>query len=94
MAYMLVRHKVKDFKQWKPYFDEDAKRRKSGGSKGGFLYRNSDDPNEVFLLFKWDKLENAKKFQNREDLRDLMIKAGVSDNPDMYLIEEVEKLSA
>ena len=46
MPYLLVRHKVEDYAKWKRAFDEHAATRQTGGSKGGQLFRSSDDPNE------------------------------------------------
>ncbi len=54
MPYILVRHKVEDYAKWKPVFDEHGAARKAIGSKGGYLFRNIDDPNP-------DKPEPKKK---------------------------------
>ena len=51
MAYILVRHKVKDYEKWKPAFDEHETTRKDSGSKGGRLFRNTEDPNEIVVIF-------------------------------------------
>ena len=91
MAYLLVRHKVKDFKKWKPFFDSHGVVRKASGSKGGKLFRNAENSNEVFILFKWDNMHNAKMFSQTDDLKEVMMKAGVSDKPDIYFVEEVEE---
>jgi len=49
MAYLLVRHKVKDYSKWKTVFDEHAATRKASGSKGGRPFRNADNPDVYFL---------------------------------------------
>jgi len=92
MPYMLVRHKVEDYEMWKPVFDEHAAVREQSGSKGGRLWRNVDDPNEVVILFEWDNLENARRFYSSDDLRETMQRAGVADQPDIYTLEEVEQV--
>lgn len=94
MPYMLVRHKVKDYVKWKPIYDGHATTRKASGSKGAHLFRNSDNPNEMIILFEWDDLGNAQKFAQSEDLIKTMQKAGVSDKPDIYFLDEIEKTSA
>jgi len=94
MAYILVRHKVEDYAKWKPVFDAHSATRKAGGSKGGRLFRNADDPNEVIFLLKWDGIEKARQFVQSEDLRQVMERAGVSDKPDVYFLDKVEKPSA
>lgn len=93
MAYLLVRHKVKDYSKWKTVFDEHSATRKTSGSKGGRLFRNADNPNETMILFEWDSIEKARKFAQSEDLKKTMQRAGVIDKPDVYFIEEVENVS-
>jgi heme-degrading monooxygenase HmoA len=91
MPYLLIRHKVQDYEKWKPFFDEHGSTRQASGSRGGQLFRNADDPNEVVILFDWDDLEQARKFTQSEDLRQVMQQAGVADKPDIYfLLDAVE----
>ena len=90
MPFILVRHKVEDYARWKPVFDDHTATRGAGGSKGGRLFRNSDDPNEVIVLLEWDDLEKARQFAGSDDLRETMQRAGVSDRPDVYFLDEVE----
>lgn len=93
MPYVLIRHKVADYAKWKIMFDEHGTIRKTSGSKGGRVFRNADDPNEVVILFEWDDMEKARGFVQSEDLRRTMQRAGVSDKPDFYYLDEVEKVS-
>jgi hypothetical protein len=93
MPYLLVRHTVKDYAKWKPFFDEDQSTRQKSGSKGGHLYLNSQNPNELIVVFEWDTLENARKFAESADLWEVMEKAGVIGKPDIYFLEHVESFS-
>jgi heme-degrading monooxygenase HmoA len=93
MAYVLVRHKVADYARWKPVFDEHAPTRRANGSRGGQLFRNAGDPNEVVIVLEWDDLEKARRFAQSDDLRETMQRAGVADRPDVYFLEEVEAVS-
>ena len=93
MPYLLVRHTVKDYAKWKPFFDEHQLTRKKSGSKGGHIYRNSQNPNEIIVVFEWDTLDNARKFAESADLREQMEKAGVIGKPDVYFLEHVESFS-
>ena len=90
MPYLLVRHKVADYAKWKPFFDQHGATRKANGSQGGRLLRNANDPNELVVLFEWDDLEKARQFAQSNDLREIMQRAGVVDQPDIYFLEEVE----
>ena len=95
MPYLLVRHKVEDYERWKPAFDHDhGATRKRSGSKGGWILRNAFDPNELVILLEWDSSENARLFVNADETREAMQRAGVTDEPDVYFLEEVERLGA
>jgi heme-degrading monooxygenase HmoA len=93
MPYMLVRHQVEDFARWKSVFDQHGPTRAASGSRGGRLLRGSADPNEVVILFEWDSLEKARRFAESQDLRTAMQRAGVTDTPDIYFLDEVERPS-
>ena len=95
MPYLLVRHKVEDYERWKPVFDHDhGATRERSGSKGGWILRNAFDPNELVILLEWDSSENARLFVNADATREAMQRAGVADEPDVYFLEEVERLGA
>jgi heme-degrading monooxygenase HmoA len=95
MPYLLVRHKVEDYERWKPVFDHDhGATRERSGSKGGWILRNAFDPNELVILLQWDSSENARHFLNADETMEAMQRAGVTDEPDVYFLEEVEQLRA
>lgn len=87
MIYFLVRHKIDDFLQWKPYYDADGPARQEAGATELYLLRNIDDPNEIFLLFQADDLGKAREFIASADLRSKMQQSGVVDEPDIYFLE-------
>ena len=91
MPYILVRHKVRDYDTWIAGFDAHSSARLRGGSRGGQVFRNSDDPNEVFVLLDWDTKENAIQFSASEDLRTVMAEVGVVEPPDIYFLDESAK---
>lgn len=94
MSHVLIRHKIKNYESWKPVFDRFKETRRLGGEKSYWISHPSDDPNNLFLLFEWDTLENAKKFLGSPILRDTMQKAGVTELPEVHFLEEVEKGAA
>ena len=89
MAHVLVRHKVADFSNWKETFDGSASFRKMGGSKGGVVFRNANDPAEVFVLLEWESMDKARQFMTNDALPKIMERAGVVDRPDAYFVDEV-----
>jgi heme-degrading monooxygenase HmoA len=94
MPHMMVHHKVRDFTQWKPLFDRHESTRKTSGSKSAHVFQNIEDPADIFILFEWDALENAKKFVISDDLKKTMEQAGVIGKPHIHFLKEVSRNKA
>jgi heme-degrading monooxygenase HmoA len=88
MPYVLIRHRVADYSKWKRAFDAHGSARRSGGSKGGRLFRSAVRPKEVFILLRWNDLRRAKKFTKSAALRKAMKGAGVRGKPDVFFLQE------
>lgn len=88
MTFVLVHHKVKDFDQWKPGFEDHMSSRKKAGSKGGQVFRSADDPNDVVVLLEWEDLDAARRFVDNPELPELMQKHGVIGKPAILFLEE------
>jgi quinol monooxygenase YgiN len=93
MVNLLVRHSVKDFASWKKVFDEHASFREEHGCKGGELYQNAEDPNEVLIRFSWDSADHARAFASSEDLRKVMTKAGVLGAPTVTVLGDAQPVT-
>ena len=91
MAHLLVHHKVKDYNEWKPVFDSHASARSQSGSKGGKVFRNSSNPNELFVVLEWDSIKNAQKFAESDKTKEVMKNAGVVGIPEIYFLDEAGK---
>lgn len=87
MSYLLVRHTVKNYEQWKKVFEE-SKPGAQGGFGGGKVLRGQDDPNEIFLLLEILDIHKAKEFMQSRNLKECMEKSGVIDKPDVFYLEE------
>jgi len=85
-AYMLIRHKVKDFSHWKQGYDAHLPKRSEAGLTEKYILRGDSDPNEVILLFEVQDINRAKAFSESVDLRERMQKLGVVDKPDIYFL--------
>jgi len=85
-SYMLVRHKVRDFTEWKRGYDAHLSKRVEAGLTEKYLLRGANDPNEVILLFEALDLNRAKTFAESADLKETMQKVGVMDKPDIYFL--------
>jgi hypothetical protein len=87
-SYMLIRHKVRDFSEWKRGYDAHLPKRAEAGLKEEYLLRGADDPNEVIVLLGATDLGRAKAFAESTDLRETMQKVGVLDKPDIYFLND------
>ena len=81
MAHMLIRHRVHDFDRWKALYDAHRQTRAAAGLKDLHLWRNVDDPKEIFLLFEAADVAKAKAFAMSADLKERMTTAGVIGPP-------------
>lgn len=93
MVRVLLRHSVEDYDTWKSHFDEHESTRKEHGEEGYQLLRETDDPNDLVMLFNWDSTENARGFLDSSDLRDTMAEAGVVGEPEISFLDEIESQS-
>lgn len=87
-AFMLVRHKVKDFTSWKAGYDGHQPKRQEAGLTEKHLLRSSDDPNEVVVMFEAQDLSRAKEFAASADLQQKMQEVGVIDQPDIFFLTD------
>jgi len=94
MPALLIRHKVADYAVWKPVFDEQSGTRAANGSLGGRIFISHADPDEVLVLLEWDDLERADLFALSADLNEAMVRAGVADRPDIWILQEVDRLAS
>jgi hypothetical protein len=84
--FVLVRHKVRDFAEWKRGYDALVPKLAELGMTQKHLLRNSSDANEVVLLFEASDLVRAKAFAESAALREAREKAGITDEPDIYFL--------
>ena len=85
-SYLLIRHKVTDFQEWKRGYDAHLAKRVEAGLTEKHLLHGDQNPNEVVILFKASDLNRAKAFAESADLRDTMKEVGVVDKPDVYFL--------
>jgi hypothetical protein len=87
MAFFLTRIKVGDYDAWKPNFDTDSPGARRS-ARGHRIFRNLDDPDEVFILVEFASAEDARSGRKR------LLNSGVLDRFDdkssPTVIEEVE----
>jgi heme-degrading monooxygenase HmoA len=92
MAFTLQRATVKEYDAWKSVFDGHAEYRGESGSRGGRLYRSTENPNEVVVFLDWKSEDAARSFLESDYLRETLQEAGVQKHDVVFLegVEEVE----
>ena len=88
MAVLLIRHRVRQYHDWKAVFDADAAARHAYGALSGRIFRGVSDPDEVVVVLEWDDPERARLFARSDDLRQALALAGVADQPDIWILGE------
>ena len=91
MAYMLVRHSVKDYEAWKSVFDSAGDLRRRNGEKSYQILRQENGSNKLVTLFEWDSLDNARKYAASPELKEAMQRAGVTGKPEILFLEEADR---
>jgi heme-degrading monooxygenase HmoA len=94
MPYVLIQHKVANYRRFEAVFKDDEARRKRSGSRGGTLYRNVADPSNLIVLFEWDTVERARAFANSYELKEAVEWAGDSPPVRATVIEEYLRTDA
>jgi len=86
-----VRHRVEDYPKWKEGFDSTAEHKRSLGWKAYRLFAIEGDNNHVLVMEEFDTAEHAREFLGSDYLREAMGRAGVSDEPDVQVVEVLEE---
>ncbi len=87
MTYVLIRHKIENYNKWKIIYDSHFPAREKAGLTEKNLFRNTEDINEIVLLFEAKDLKKAQDFISSEDLHKVFDDAGVMDLPDVYFLK-------
>ena len=73
MGMMIVRHKVRDYGQWRPIFDRHADIQKRAGLINPRVYHSADsNKSEIVVVFDTEDTKKAKDFAASADLKEAM----------------------
>lgn len=62
MIILLCRNRVADFPKWKAIFDSHTQAHRAAGLRLRELWRELEEPNNVFFVFEVESLERARSF--------------------------------
>jgi quinol monooxygenase YgiN len=87
---VVIRHRVANYRKWKAVFDAHGPARAAHGCQRAQVFRRADQPKEVVVMLTWSDLVRAREFVASDDLREMLVEAGV-DGPahEVYLLEEL-----
>ena len=91
MATVVVKHRVRDYADWRRAFDAYLQSRKAGGEKAYQILHPADEPNNLTVIFEWDSAENVQAFLEGRKLKEAMREAGVIEAPDISILEEIDR---
>ena len=91
MPALLIRLKAPDYDAWRRAFAEAAGTRRAHGARSERVFRSADDPAELWLLLEWDDLRRARLFVMSDDLSDELGRAGVTDRPDYWYLDDTDR---
>jgi hypothetical protein len=90
MGMMIVRHKVRDYGQWRPIFDQHAEMQRAAVINPRVYHSADSNKSEIVVVFDTEDTKKAKEFAASVDLKDAMTKAGVIDTPTLYFLESID----
>jgi uncharacterized protein (DUF1330 family) len=91
MAWTHIRHRVEDYPKWKEGFDSTAEYKRSHGWKGYRIHAIEGDNNHLLVMEEFETEDQVREFLGSDYLREAMGRAGVSDEPDILVVELLEE---
>jgi hypothetical protein len=91
MGMIIIRHKVRDYGEWRPIFDAHAEMQKAAGLSNPRVYHSANsNKSEIVVVFDTKETKMAKDFAASAELKQAMTKAGVVDAPTIYFRESID----
>ena len=87
MAHQFVRQTVADYDKWRLAYDDHEATRQEYGLKEIGVHRGAEDPNDITIVFEAESIERANEFAQSEDLKKMMMEAGVLGMPDIWFTD-------
>jgi len=89
MLVMLVRNRVEDYSRWKSVFDSQDSAAREAGLYLTDLWRDMEDPNNVFFVLRVSDLDKARAFLADPKSAEVGKIAGVIDG-EIHFLERDE----
>ena len=93
-AHEFIRHKIRDYGQWRPIFDRHTKMQKAAGLSNPRVYHSADsNKSEIVVVFDTKDTKMAKDFAASVDLKEAMTEGWMSTcQRSIFLIRSIGNL--
>jgi hypothetical protein len=88
MVRLFVRINVADYESWRKVYDQFYADRLAMGVLGAAAFQLVDDPNDVTVWHDFESADVARAFVSSDALRDVMRRAGVQGEPQVWFTTE------
>ena len=88
MVRLFVRINVADYETWRGVYDQFYAQRVDMGVLGAAAFQLVDDPNDVTVWHDFETDEVARAFVSSDALRNVMQRAGVQGEPQIWFTTE------
>ena len=88
MKHMLCRKRVQNYAKWKAIFEADFQAQHDSGLKLQNMWRDTQDPNNVFFIFEITDLAKAQAFVASPESAETGRRAGVIDGEIFYVEDD------
>jgi hypothetical protein len=88
MVRLFVRINVADYETWRKVYDQFYGERVAMGVMGAAAFQLVDDPNDVTVWHDFETAEVARAFVSSDPLRNVMQRAGVQGEPQIWFTTE------
>jgi len=85
MYELLCRNRVEDYARWRKVFDTNAPAAREAGLQLTDLWRDMEDPNNIFFLFRVSSVDRARTFIEDPAEAEVGAAAGVLDGEYHFL---------
>lgn len=94
MPYTVTRMTVDDYPHWRRAFEDNAEAREEAGSRGGHVFWNDDDHEDVVVFLAWNDLDEARAYMASEAVETEVEEGEVRGEPETLYLEELGRLNA
>lgn len=91
MTQMICHNRVEDYDRWRAVFDSHAEAHQETGIRLTSMWRDIEDPNNIFFLFNVVDMNKAREFVTSPEAAEAGEVSGVIDG-ELHFVESVSDL--